>query len=62
MVDERTLLKFFNFFETKSGMVELTCKQFLKRIKDGFPLRYVRLDNRGENVKLQSHCQSESGI
>ena len=60
MVDEKTQLKFSNFFETKSGMVEPTCEQFSKWIKDGFPLRYVRLDDGGENIKLQSRCQSES--
>jgi hypothetical protein len=49
MVDERTQLKFSDFFETKNGMIEPTCEQFQKWHQHGMPVKYVRLDNAGEN-------------
>ena len=59
MLDVRTQLKFSNFFETKSGMIDPRCEQFYSWIKDGFPFQYVHFDNAGENVKFQSQCQSK---
>jgi hypothetical protein len=60
MVDEKTQLKFSDFYESKSGMVEPTCEQFQRWKDKGKPVKFVRLDNAGENTKLQKRCESES--
>jgi hypothetical protein len=53
MVDERTGMKFSDFYEKKDGMIEPTCAQ-LNRWKDaGLAVKYVRLDNAGENKGLK---------
>jgi hypothetical protein len=52
VVNERTQLKFSDFFETKNGMVEPTCEK-LQRWKDaGKEVRYIHMDNAGENERL----------
>ena len=58
MVDERTQLKFSNFLDTKNGMIEPTCEQFQKWSQHGIPVKYVRCDNAGENMKLKTRCAS----
>jgi hypothetical protein len=58
MVDERTQLKFSDFFETKNGMIEPTCEQFQKWHQNDMPVKYVRLDNAGENKKLMTRSGS----
>jgi hypothetical protein len=58
MVDERTNLKFSNFFKTKNGMVEPTCEQFNRWNLANHPVKCVRLDNAGENKLLKARCQS----
>jgi hypothetical protein len=58
VVDERTQMKFSDFFVSKSGMAEPTCELF-QRWKDvGREVRYLRVDNTGENKLLQSCCES----
>jgi hypothetical protein len=58
MVDERTNTKFSGFFDTKNGMTEPTCER-LQRWKDsGKEVRFIRLDNAGENILLQQGCES----
>lgn len=47
MVDEKTQLKFTDFFQTKSGMIESTCAIFEKWKDDGKPVKTVRCDNVG---------------
>ena len=59
MVDERTQLKFSDFYTTKNGMVEPTCEQFYRWKQSGNPVKYVRLDNAGENKLLKKRCQSK---
>ena len=54
MVDERTQLKFSDFFETKDGMVEPTLEQINKWDAAGLKVKYIRLDNAGENKKLKA--------
>jgi hypothetical protein len=57
-VDERTQMKFSDFFLSKSGMAEPTCELF-QRWKDvGREVRYLRMDNTDENKLLQSRCES----
>jgi hypothetical protein len=59
MVDERTQLKFSNFFKTKNRMVEPTCEQFQKWKENGKAVTYLpRLDNTGENKLLEKRCES----
>jgi len=59
MVDERTQLKFSNFYPTKNGMVEPTCEQFHKWKSNGILVDYVRMDNAGENTLLQKRSESK---
>ena len=54
MVDEHSGLKFSDFFETKDGMIVPTCEKFEKWRQNGHPVKFVRCDNAGENLKLES--------
>jgi hypothetical protein len=58
MVDERTQLKFSDFFDTKNGMVEDTCEQLHRWKESGQGAKIIRLDNAGENKLLQQRSQS----
>jgi hypothetical protein len=58
LVDEATQLKFSDFYDTKSGMVEPTCEKLHKWREAGKPVKYLRLDNAGENKKLQERSDS----
>ena len=60
MVDERTQLKFSDFFDTKDGMVEPTCEQLYRWMQNGKVVKYIRLDDAGENKALQARAQSEA--
>jgi hypothetical protein len=58
VVDERTQMKFSDFFVSKNGMAEPTCEVF-QRWKDvGREVRYLQMDNAGENKLLRSRCES----
>jgi hypothetical protein len=57
-VDEKTQLKFSDFFNTKIGMVEPTCQLFYKWKKHGIPVKIVRYDDAGENKTLKARCDS----
>jgi hypothetical protein len=52
MVDERSTLKYSNFFETKNGMVEPTCKQLHHWKENALGVQHIRMDNAGENKLL----------
>jgi hypothetical protein len=58
IVDERTGLKFSDFFPTKNGMVEPTCEKFQRWQNTGKPVKIVRMDNAGENKLLEKRCGS----
>jgi hypothetical protein len=45
MVDEKTQLKFSDFFNTKIGMVENTYQLFYKWKEQGLPVKIVRCDD-----------------
>ena len=53
IVDERTQMKFSEFFVTKNGMIEPTCVQINQWHQNGMIVRYLRCDNAGENKKLE---------
>jgi hypothetical protein len=59
MVDEQTQLKFSNFYKKKNGMIEPTCVQLNKWKQAGLAVKYMPLDNTGENLKLQEVSDSK---
>jgi hypothetical protein len=59
MVDQRTQLKFSNFFNTKNGMVKLMCEQLHQWKQNNITVDYSRLDNAGENKSLKQRCESK---
>ena len=58
IVDERTQMKHSAFFNTKKGMVEPTCELFQHWRATGQSVQHVRLDNAGENKRLQQRSES----
>lgn len=58
MVDECTQMKITDFFPSKSGMVEPTCAKLNKWKQAGMPVKYIRMDNAGENKKLKERADS----
>ena len=58
LVDERTQLKMSDFYETKDGMIEPTCEKFHKWRENRMPVKYLRMDGAGENMKLQQRAES----
>ena len=58
LMDETTQLKFTEFFDTKSGMVEPTCELFQLWKQNGKEVKVVRCDNAGENLKLDNRLKS----
>jgi hypothetical protein len=58
VVDERTQMKFSDFFLSKSGMTEPTCELFQPWKDVGREVRYLWMDNAGENKLLHSRCES----
>jgi hypothetical protein len=58
MVNERTGMKFSDFYETKDGMIEPTCVQWNHWKDAGLAVKFVHLDNAGENKKLKEHSES----
>jgi hypothetical protein len=59
LVDEKTQMKFVDFFEMKNGMVEPTCEKFKLWEQHGHKVEVVRMDNGGENIKLESRAKSK---
>eukprot|EP00980_Cylindrotheca_fusiformis_P010432 scaffold2318_cov88-Cylindrotheca_fusiformis.AAC.1 len=58
VVDEITQLKMSGFFDTKNGMVEPTCEMLQQLKADGIVVKYVRMDNAGENLKFEQRANS----
>ena len=58
IVDEKTRMKINDFYETKNGMVEPTCEKFNRWEQNDMGVRTVRLDNAGENKKLEKRAGS----
>jgi hypothetical protein len=61
LVDERTQLKFVDFYEKKSSMIEPTCEQFKKWEQNGHKVDVVWMDNGGENLKLENRPKATIG-
>jgi hypothetical protein len=59
MVDEQTQLKFVDFVEAKNCMIEPTCVQLKKWEQAKKKVDVIRLDNGGENVKLEKQAGSK---
>ncbi len=59
MVDEKTQLKFSDFYKTKDEMVEPTCVQLKKWAQANKKVDVIRLDNAGENKLLQKRSDSK---
>jgi hypothetical protein len=57
-VDERTQLKFSKFYPKKNDMIEPACAQLQKWKQAGLGVTHIRLDNAGENTKLQARAES----
>ena len=53
-------MKFSNFYDTKNGMIELTCEQFEKWKQNGHPVKFGRCDNAGENTKIKKTANSKA--
>jgi hypothetical protein len=51
-------MKFSNFYETKNGVVEPTCKLFQRWKDAGKAVKFLQTDNAGKNKSLQQHCES----
>ena len=47
-----------DFYETKDRMIEPTCEKFHKWRENGMPVKYLRMDGAGENMKLQQRAES----
>jgi hypothetical protein len=58
MVDERTQMKFSDFFVTKRGMVEPTCKLICTLKEAGNNINIIRCDDGGENKGLEQRINS----
>jgi Reverse transcriptase (RNA-dependent DNA polymerase)/Zinc knuckle len=58
MVDERTQMKFSDFFVTKRGMIEPTCKLIYTLKEAGKNINIIRCDDGGENKALEQRINS----
>ena len=58
LVDEKVQMKISDFYATKNGMIEPTCEKFQKWNDADMPVRIVRMDGSGENMKLKQRSES----
>ena len=58
ITDQRTQMKFSNFYQKKSDILEHTCELFKRWKQKGYPVRTVRCDNAGENIVLEKRSSS----
>eukprot|EP00957_Ditylum_brightwellii_P083473 6345666-Ditylum_brightwellii.AAC.1 len=58
MVEEKTGMKWSDFYPTKDTMIEPTCEQLNKWKANGKAVKYLRCDNAGENKALEKRCAS----
>lgn len=58
MVDEATNFKISDFYDTKAGMVEPTCELLNKWKQNNKIVKFIRMDNAGENLKLRARAES----
>jgi hypothetical protein len=58
MVDKRIQLKFVDFFAKQNEMVEPTCEKLKHWEQHGHKVDVIRMDNGGENIKLEKPANS----
>jgi len=58
IVDEKTGMKFSDFYKTKNQIGEPTAERFYSWKANGIPVTYLRMDNAGENKALQARVNS----
>ena len=58
LVDEFTGMKFSAFYPRKNDIVEPMCERLQHATGRGAPVKYLRQDNAGENLKIQARCKS----
>lgn len=58
IVDEASGKKWSDFTPTKDGMVERTCEWMNQMKAAGTPIRIIRMDPAGENLRLEKRAQS----
>ena len=58
MVDEVTGKMWSDFSETKNGMVEPACELLNQLKARGLPIKVIRMDPAGENIKLEQRLKS----
>ena len=58
MVDEKTQLKFSNFFTTKHSMIEPTCIKLTDWKTAGRDIKIILCNNAGENIALEKRLKS----
>ena len=58
IVDERTQMRFTDFFATKNGMIEPTCELFHSWRQANIAVTKLRMDNAGENKALLKRANS----
>jgi hypothetical protein len=59
IVDEHSTLKVSHFFPNKNAMVEPACELLNKWKNNGKTVKYLRMDNAGENKILQQRAASK---
>ena len=58
MVDEKTQLKFSDFFTTKHSMIEPTCIKLTDWKTAGRDIKIILCNNAGENIALEKRLKS----
>eukprot|EP00957_Ditylum_brightwellii_P144151 10983086-Ditylum_brightwellii.AAC.1 len=58
MVEEKTGMKWSDFYPTKDGMIEPTCKQLYKWKAGKKAVKYLECNNTGENRALEKKYKS----
>ena len=59
MVDQFTEYKMVRSYKTKKDMVEPTCEELFKWKQMGKEVQFLRMDNAGENLKLEQRLRSK---
>ena len=58
LANQRTQMKFSDFFQKKSGMVEQTYEKIMKWKQRGSSVKIVRCENAGENNSSEARSDS----
>ena len=58
LIDAASGMKFSSFWNTKAAFIETTCETLHRWLKRGIPIKFIRVDNAGENKLWEARCQS----